>query len=493
MLGPDGQPAPFRRDRVRSLRAVRVPVPPRSGRHRARRRDDRELRPRHLRLFADVDDGALRRRGDRPDAASASATARCSCSRPEAWTRPSPRGCWPWRSAPERVAAAAHRQRPDAEGREPARRGRPGVARAGRTPDVRRRAATPSSSALAGVVEPERKRRIIGDTFVAVFDREARRLGIERHLLAQGTIYPDTIETGGTKRADTIKTHHNRVPIIQEMIAAGRVVEPLAELYKVEVRELGERLGVPREMCGGTRSPGRDWASGCSARPARRTARTSTRSSRDSPRSRGRLGIQAARAAHPFRRRQGRPAFLRAPGAAPRRVRLGRPAARRRHHLQGGAARQPVHLVARPGGADPLPAARGHDDARPSRPVARGRRAASWTAATSRPLRLRSGSVRPSWCPLEVDGVGREFVIVRPIHSERGMTATPADLPRAVLAETAGAGARAAGCVRTRARRDHEAAGHHRVGVAIDLQGLLPGRRCPRRLIGPSGLPAGRS
>ena len=103
-------------------------------------------------------------------------------------------------------------------------------------------------AALAGVVEPERKRRIIGDTFVAVFEREARRLGIESHLLAQGTIYPDTIETGGTKRADTIKTHHNRVPVIAAMIAAGRVVEPLAELYKVEVRELGERLGVPREL-----------------------------------------------------------------------------------------------------------------------------------------------------------------------------------------------------------------------------------------------------
>ena len=101
---------------------------------------------------------------------------------------------------------------------------------------------------LAGVVEPERKRRIIGDTFIEVFEREAARLDARSHLLGQGTIYPDTIETGGTKRADTIKTHHNRVPIIQEMIAAGRVVEPLAELYKVEVRELGERLGVPREL-----------------------------------------------------------------------------------------------------------------------------------------------------------------------------------------------------------------------------------------------------
>lgn len=98
--------------------------------------------------------------------------------------------------------------------------------------------------ALAGVVEPEAKRKIIGDTFIRVFEEKARELDIQEHLLGQGTIYPDTVETGGTKRADTIKTHHNRVEIIEEMIRAGRVVEPLAELYKVEVRELGERLGI---------------------------------------------------------------------------------------------------------------------------------------------------------------------------------------------------------------------------------------------------------
>jgi GMP synthase (glutamine-hydrolysing) len=101
--------------------------------------------------------------------------------------------------------------------------------------------------ALEGVIEPERKRRIIGDTFIRVFQREGERLGIEGHLLGQGTIYPDTIETGGTKRADTIKTHHNRVPIIEKLISEGKVVEPLSELYKVEVRELGEKLGIPRD------------------------------------------------------------------------------------------------------------------------------------------------------------------------------------------------------------------------------------------------------
>lgn len=111
-------------------------------------------------------------------------------------------------------------------------------------------------AALEGVVEPEAKRRRIGDTFIQVFQEEAERLGISGHLLGQGTIYPDTIETGGTRRADTIKTHHNRVPIIEEMIARGRVVEPLAELYKVEVRELGERLGIPAAMLGRHPFPG---------------------------------------------------------------------------------------------------------------------------------------------------------------------------------------------------------------------------------------------
>ncbi len=101
--------------------------------------------------------------------------------------------------------------------------------------------------ALAGVVDPETKRRRIGDAFIEVFQREAEQLGIAEHLLGQGTIYPDTFETGGTKRADTIKTHHNRVPIIEEMLQAGRVVEPLADLYKVEVRELGEELGIPHD------------------------------------------------------------------------------------------------------------------------------------------------------------------------------------------------------------------------------------------------------
>ena len=101
--------------------------------------------------------------------------------------------------------------------------------------------------ALEGVTAPEKKRRIIGDTFIRVLEREARKLDLDRFVMAQGTIYPDTIETGGTRRAVVIKTHHNRVPVVQEMIAAGKMIEPLADLYKTEVRELGREMGIPEE------------------------------------------------------------------------------------------------------------------------------------------------------------------------------------------------------------------------------------------------------
>ncbi len=101
--------------------------------------------------------------------------------------------------------------------------------------------------ALRGVADPEKKRKIIGETFIEVFEREAARLNLRDFLLGQGTIYPDTIETGGTRRADTIKTHHNRVPLMEEMISRGEVIEPISELYKAEVRELGGELGIDEE------------------------------------------------------------------------------------------------------------------------------------------------------------------------------------------------------------------------------------------------------
>lgn len=105
-------------------------------------------------------------------------------------------------------------------------------------------------AALEGITNPERKRAIIGDAFVDVQEDEFAKLGLREHewLLGQGTIYPDTIESGGARHAARIKTHHNRAPRIQTLVDAGRVIEPLVEFYKDEVRVLGEQLGLPHEV-----------------------------------------------------------------------------------------------------------------------------------------------------------------------------------------------------------------------------------------------------
>jgi GMP synthase (glutamine-hydrolysing) len=103
---------------------------------------------------------------------------------------------------------------------------------------------------LAGVTNPETKRAIIGDTFIGVQEEEFARLGLRdaEWMLGQGTIYPDTIESGGAKHSAKIKTHHNRVERIQALIEQGKVIEPLVELYKDEVRVLGEQFGLPHEV-----------------------------------------------------------------------------------------------------------------------------------------------------------------------------------------------------------------------------------------------------
>ncbi len=105
-------------------------------------------------------------------------------------------------------------------------------------------------TALAGSVDPERKRRTIGEMFVEVQEEILQRGHFldAQWILGQGTIYPDTIESGGTANADVIKTHHNRVAGIQRLIADNRIVEPLSSFYKDEVREVGRELGLPDEL-----------------------------------------------------------------------------------------------------------------------------------------------------------------------------------------------------------------------------------------------------
>ena len=105
-------------------------------------------------------------------------------------------------------------------------------------------------SSLRGVADPEEKRQIIGRIFVELQDEVLEREEFAGHdwMLGQGTIYPDTIESGGTADAAVIKTHHNRVERIQELIKEGRVLEPLTEFYKDEVRLLGRVLGLPKAL-----------------------------------------------------------------------------------------------------------------------------------------------------------------------------------------------------------------------------------------------------
>jgi GMP synthase (glutamine-hydrolysing) len=97
------------------------------------------------------------------------------------------------------------------------------------------------------VEDPERKRKIIGNTFIEVFEEEAARLSNVKWL-AQGTIYPDVIESAGAKtgKAKVIKSHHN-VGGLPEHMKLG-LVEPLRELFKDEVRTIGVELGLPSEM-----------------------------------------------------------------------------------------------------------------------------------------------------------------------------------------------------------------------------------------------------
>ena len=105
-------------------------------------------------------------------------------------------------------------------------------------------------NALKDAVEPEEKRHIIGQKFVDVQDSilNSGHFLDGDWILGQGTIYPDTIESGGTAKADLIKTHHNRVAGIQKLIDENRIVEPLASFYKDEVRAVGRQLGLPAEF-----------------------------------------------------------------------------------------------------------------------------------------------------------------------------------------------------------------------------------------------------
>jgi len=115
--------------------------------------------------------------------------------------------------------------------------------------------------ALDGVDDPEQKRKIIGNLFIDVFWDSVG----DAEMLAQGTLYPDVIESASNakSKASKIKTHHNRVDRILELQAQGKVLEPLAELFKDEVRELGLALGIPADILNRHPFPGPGLAVRC--------------------------------------------------------------------------------------------------------------------------------------------------------------------------------------------------------------------------------------
>ena len=126
---------------------------------------------------------------------------------------------------------------------------------------------------LAGVSDPETKRKTIGRLFIRVFEDAAREVvagevGGSVEFLVQGTLYPDVVESGGGTGTANIKSHHNVGGLPEDL--AFSLVEPLRALFKDEVRAVGSRAraAAPR-WCGATRSPGRGWRSGSSARSTR--------------------------------------------------------------------------------------------------------------------------------------------------------------------------------------------------------------------------------
>ena len=104
--------------------------------------------------------------------------------------------------------------------------------------------------AVENLTDPQKKRMAIGENFITVRNEVVTKQKFDENkwLLAQGTLYPDIIESGGTKNSNVIKTHHNRVDGIQKLIEKGLIIEPLKDLYKDEVRAIGKKLGLEDEL-----------------------------------------------------------------------------------------------------------------------------------------------------------------------------------------------------------------------------------------------------
>jgi GMP synthase (glutamine-hydrolysing) len=264
-------PAPARPSRSSPTRARRIygdAVPPRGGAHARRRQAAQELRAPCLRLPAT---------GRWPSSATKIAEIRAQVGK---------NGPGDLRAFGRRRFRGRRRADPRGD-RRPAdlrvRRPRPdAAARASRSsrlfrdhyniPLVHVDASDAVPQGLAGVTDPRKKRKFIGATFIDVFEAEAKKIG-GAEFLAQGTLYPDVIEsvsfTGGP--SVTIKSHHNVGGLPERMNM--KLVEPLRELFKDEVRALGRELGLPESSSAATRSPAR---ASPSASPAKSRASAAT-------------------------------------------------------------------------------------------------------------------------------------------------------------------------------------------------------------------------
>ena len=260
--------------------ALRHPVPSRGGAHRRRRRTARQLRARHLRLRRFVVDGDVHRRGRAQDPRHRSADAQVVCGL-SGGVDSSVAAALVHRAIGDKLHCILvdHGLLRENEAAEVERIFREGLGIPLAVVDARKR----FLDALAGVTDPEKKRRIIGHLFIETFEREAERIG-DASFLVQGTLYPDVIESVSVRGpSQTIKTHHNVGGLPERMKLA--LVEPLRELFKDEVREVGRKLGISETLIGGIPFPGRVSRSASWARSRPRSSRSCAVSTRSGSRS----------------------------------------------------------------------------------------------------------------------------------------------------------------------------------------------------------------
>ena len=274
--------------------------------------------------------------------------------------------------------------------------------------------------ALRGVADPETKRHIIGECFVAVQEEilDSGHYLDQNWILGQGTIYPDTIESGGTSKADLIKTHHNRVAGIQKLIAENRIIEPLHLLYKDEVRELGREIGLPEALLERHPFPGPGLAIRCLCSEAEAPVEQLDEGWLAPVKS---VGVQGDSRSY-------RPVLVLEEGLA-----------------DAGIHERAGHLINKTQGINRVVAlAASHT------PIAKWKTAASWIDATRLDRLRRADGIVRRLCketgfeqhvwqfPVVLIPLGAEqwpdSVVLRPIHSVDGMTARAVSIPPDLLA-----------------------------------------------------------